>query len=79
MPKYWVNYDAQKCLKTFKKLDFQKIAQKVPKFFGGGGGIRPVLEETQIKAAFFLGKLPNTLLAFKAPINENCGNLYSSA
>jgi hypothetical protein len=48
----------QKCPKSFrKKLAYGKVP---PKFqnskIPGGGGVRPGLENTQIKAAFFLGR-----------------------
>ena len=47
--------------KVPKVLTNGKVSQKIPKnpkFWGGG--VRPVLDEVQFKAAFFFEKLPNT-------------------
>ena len=46
--------------KVPKVLTFGKVSQNIPKDpkFLGGGGVRPVLDENQIKAAFFPEKLP---------------------
>ena len=35
---------------------------------GGGGGVRAVLEDTQIKDAFFGGKLPYTKAVHRTPL-----------
>ena len=43
--------------KVWGKNSLRKNATKVPKIFLGGGGVRPSLENTQIKAAFFLASL----------------------
>ena len=36
-----------------KRFNFRKIGLKDPHIWGGGGGVRPSLEETQIKTDFF--------------------------
>ena len=54
-----------------KKMDFWKSGPKVPKFLGGKGGVRPVLEETKIKDAFFL----ETLFVSSCSIKLGC-NIY---
>ena len=40
--------------KVPKVLTFGKVSQKIPKDPKFWGGVRPVLDEVQIKAAFFL-------------------------
>ena len=44
--------------KVPKVLTFGKVSLKIPKDPKFWGGVRPVLDEVQIKAAFFFGKLP---------------------
>ena len=42
-----------------EKIDYGKLPQKFQNSWGGeGGGVRPGLENTQIKAAFFLLRRP---------------------
>ena len=47
--------------KVPKNFDFRKSVPQFPtdpKIWGGGGVVRPVLDEVQIKAAFIFEKLP---------------------
>ena len=49
-------YMTQKRPKSFgKKLAGEKVPQKFQNSWGVGVGVRPGLENTQIKAAFFFG------------------------
>ena len=65
-----------------KVLTFGKVSQKIlkdPKFCGGGGwGVRPVLDEVQIKAAFFLEKLPKWVELVNLRSVTNWANISSS-
>ena len=52
-----MNGDAQKYTKSSKSLDIRKSVQKGQK--SGGGVVQHVLDEVQIKAAFFLRECPH--------------------
>ena len=53
-PSFLVNYDT-KTAQKFKEIAYRKVPQKFQNSCGGGVG--PSLENTQIKASFFLASL----------------------
>ena len=69
------------CTKVFQKFQKFGLSEKCPKRSKnlGGGGVRPVLDEVQSKAAFFFGKLPKQRKVFSSSGLHRLGNSDTKA